>query len=477
LVLGAAAVLLAMGSPAGGRQEDPAIPGRAIVRIREGVPIGDAIAELEALFAHIPVTFSVADSALADRDIYLLSYEPASAGDLIEFDLEAIGDPNPSDTMEWAELLYEGHAPEPHTGSVWFRSVGGVDFYAEQYAAETLGLPQAQEHSTGQGMVVAVLDTGIDASHPLLAGSIAPGGFNFIEDNDNTDDAGAGIAVGHGTFVSGLIHLVAPDAGLLPIVVLDGDGVGDGWLFAKGMFYAIDQGVEVMNLSLGSTYDSKAVLDALNEANKLGMVVVAAAGNQNPPPDPDLLREYPAAWTQALGVAAVDDADVKADFSNYDDNLFISAPGTSAEQEGAPDGYDPTRTIYSSVPGGDYGIWEGTSLSTAFVSGAAALVRARHPEWPADEPTHNLMAAALACPAVAISGEGLGAGRVDAAAAVLWRPGDLDLDGVVGILDLLELLAAWGPCDEENDRRCCADLDGSRHVGIRDLLLLLGSWG
>lgn len=448
---------------------DPAVPGRAIVRVQPGVSIGTVIGELAAQLPGI--TLTVDDPSLSDRGIYLLAYEPAVPADQIEPAFAALEDDPDNATSLWGELLYEGSDPEGRTGSVWFFTVGGSTAYAQQYATSTLALPAAARHSTGAGAVVAVLDTGMDASHPMLAANVLPGGFNFLTDDDDTSDAN-----GHGTFVAGLIRLVAPDVGLLPVTVLDADGKGDAWALARGLFYAIDQGVEVINLSLGSTYKSSAVEDAMAEAESLGIVVVAAGGNQNAGEEGE---EFPAAGSDGFGVAAVDDADVKAAFSNYNDKFFISAPGTSAPQPGEPDGYDPDRTIYSALPGGAYGIWEGTSFATAFVSGAAALARDQLFAAPDTVATYDAVQARLAASAVDISAANpgfdglLGVGRLDVGGAALMGAGDLNADGQIGVVDLLAMLGAWGPCAPGP---CPGDLDGDGAVGVVDLLIILGNW-
>lgn len=451
--------------------QDPPVPGRAVLRVEPGVSIDAVIDDLEAQLGG--VTFAVEDDALAGRNLYLLSFEPAEPLAPVEMVLQQIEDDPDNDLAVWGEVLYEGHDPEGNTGSLWFFTASGVDFYPDQYAGTALGLPAAHPRSTGQGVVVAVVDSGLDTAHPLFGGLIAPGGYDFVADSAQITDP-----YGHGTFVAGLIHLVAPDAKLLPVAVLDEQGAGDGWIFAKGMFHAIDRGVEVINLSLGSTYNSEAIADALEEARSLGIVVVAAGGNQDAGEE---LEQFPAVRTHCFGVAAIDDQDVKADFSNYNRDFLISAPGNSVAAEGQPDGFDPDRTIYSSLPGNDYGIWEGTSMSTAFVSGAAALIRAQHPEWPAAESTHALIEDALASTAVDITAQNpgfeglLGAGRLDAAAATLLAPpapalGDIDNDGTVGIADFLIVLGSWGLVHSS------ADLDGDGSVGLGDFLIVLGNW-
>ncbi|MHC5008538.1 MAG: S8 family serine peptidase [Planctomycetota bacterium] len=473
----ALAVLGIASGPVAGQVPDPLVSGRAIVRLLDGVAIGDFIAQFEADHAAMNLGLAASDTIAAHR-MHLLAFD---AGGLTEQQLDQLeidfqsGYPT---YLVWGELLYEAHDPEGNTGSLWFHSVEGSVSFGNQYAAGTLGLDAAHAQASGLGTLVAVLDTGIDTSHPLLAGNIAPGGFNFIAGNDDVVD----LVNGHGTFVAGLVHLVAPDAQLLPVVVLDSDGIGDAWLLTKGLFHAIDAGAEVINLSLGSTYNSEAVGDAMETAKMTGITVVSAGGNWGL--GGDVWEEFPAAFSNGLGVASVDDLDVKAAFSNYNSKFAISAPGTSIPQGGTPDGFDPDRTIYSTLPAdlGPYGIWEGTSFSTAFVSGAAALLRAQHPEWPQDETTERRVQRILEVTAVNIdsipanapySGE-LGAGRLDAAAALALGAGDLDLDGVVGIVDFLTMLAAWGPCPIDDD--CLADLDGDGTVGVTDFLFLLSNW-
>jgi subtilisin family serine protease len=471
----ALAALAATIAPAAGQVPDPLVSGRAIVRLLDGVAIGDFITQFEADHAALNLGLAANDTIAAHR-MHLLTFDAAGLTeqqlDQLEIDFQS-GYPT---YLVWGELLYEAHDPESNTGSLWFHSVEGSVSFGSQYAAGTLGLDAAHAQASGQGTVVAVLDTGIDTSHPLLAGNIAPGGFNFVAGNDDVVD----LVNGHGTFVAGLVHLVAPDAQLLPVVVLDSNGIGDAWLLTKGLFHAIDAGAEVINLSLGSTYNSEAVGDAIEAAKLVGITVVAAGGNWGLG-EADR-EEFPAASSNGLGVASVDDLDVKAAFSNYNSKFVISAPGTSAPQQGAPDGFDPDRTVYSALPTGTYGIWEGTSFSTAFVSGAAALLRAQHPEWPQDETTERRVQRILEVTAADIdsipanapyAGE-LGAGRLEAGAALALGAGDLNLDGVVGIVDFLTMLAAWGPCPVDDD--CLADLDGDGVVGVLDFLILLANW-
>ncbi len=206
-------------------------------------------------------------------------------------------------------------------------------------------------------------------------------------------------------------------------------------------------------------------------------MTVSAAGNFGTD-----VPQFPAVESPVLGVAAVDEQDIKASFSSYNHDLTIAAPGANTN----PDQPDPQHSIIGALPGGSYAMSEGTSFSTAMVSGGAALIRAQHPEWPTDNVPDSEISdqieEILEATIVNIddlnagfAGQ-LGAGRMDLAAAVALGPpialtlGDLDGDGTVGILDFLALLADWSMTHSS------ADLDGDGTVGILDFLILLGNW-
>jgi subtilisin family serine protease len=484
---------------------DPLVHGYAFVRMDAGVPVQQI---LDLINAHYPgINAHVADS-ISNVETFLIEFNAPTP---VTLEARLKGEYKNPGPIKWGDLVYEGQAPEGKTGSTWVGQVVFDTSYTDQYLVPMIGADQAAAKSTGANVVVAVLDTGIDASHPELASSIAPGGFNFIANSDNTSDVGDGIdtdgdkltdeMTGHGTYVAGLIHLVAPDAKLLPVVVLNSDGIGDGWSFLKGIRYAMDHGVEVMNLSLATTYDSEGMYEALEEARQLGIIVVAAAGNisgnQN-------LREYPATMDPVIelfpndewlvfGVAAVDHDDVKASFSKYNRRLFMSAPGDSSiSAQGDP---TLTESIVSTLPGGEYRVWEGTSMATPLVSGAAALMRSQHPEWPANLQTFKnvrdrFMNTAIDlceinpcyCPPPNCSGVSqdedeplLGVGRIDIAAAVELGPtapqaGDLNGDGVVAVDDLLKVISDWG------QTHTSADITGNGIVDVDDLLFVINNW-
>jgi membrane-anchored mycosin MYCP len=218
----------------------------------------------------------------------------------------------------------------------------------------------------GGGVVVAVIDTGVDAAAPQLAGRVLAGADVLRGGRGDSDCAG------HGTFVAGIIaaapatgagfHGLAPDARILPVRQstdgLDGTALG----LAAGIRWAVDAGAAVINVSAAAFYPSAALKAAVDYAAGKDVLVVAAASNEARNGDP---RAYPAAYPSVVAVAAVDYRGVRADFSATGDHLSVAAPG---------------QDVVSIGPGGagDY-LGSGTSYATAFVTAVAALVRAGHP--------------------------------------------------------------------------------------------------
>jgi len=483
---------------AGQPTSDGILTGEAIVRVRPEATIEQFLAAFNQTW---PGT-TVLDSIPAQK-IYRLQLPPEAVGgeiDVVEPQLaQFINEgkrPVAGKPLAWAELNWTGEAPEGRTGSVVVTAIDGGQSYDAQYPINVLGLSSAHGSSTGLGTVVAVLDTGVDASHPMLAGRVlTQQGYNFVTKSAVTNDAGDSIdndgdgltdeMAGHGTFVAGLVLLVAPDAKILPVAVLDTDGVGDSFEIAEGIYFAVERGVEVINLSLGSTYKSAAIEDAVEYAKSFGIPVVSAGGNQNSGQE---FEEFPASASNGFGIAAVDQNDIRAPFSNYNDNFLLSAPGTSALTGSNPGDYVPGESIVSTLPNGNFGAWEGTSFAVPLVSGTVALIRAQHPEWMIAgggpitlEGIYDSIELRLINSSVNIDSlnpqyaEELGAGRLATDAAVALGPvapvlGDLNANGVVDQLDLDIFNTQWGLVHS------AADFDGSGHVDVPDLRILLSNW-
>lgn len=208
----------------------------------------------------------------------------------------------------------------------------------------------------GKGVRVAVIDTGVDGSHPELAGKVAAG-FNATDGSVNAMDD-----MGHGTHVSGTIAGntvgVAPEATIVPVKFLNAQGEGTLEDAIKAIDWASKQNVQIMSASWGGSDDSQALADVVKAAVDQGIVFVAAAGNDGA--DNDKVKSFPSNYPGVVAVAASDQSDALASFSNYGlKSVLLAAPGVS---------------IYSSLPGGKYDSWDGTSMATPHVSGALALL-------------------------------------------------------------------------------------------------------
>ncbi|MFN8454149.1 MAG: S8 family serine peptidase [Anaerolineae bacterium] len=288
--------------------------------------------------------------------IYLLQ---APAGQ----DAKAITDAMEGDArLLFAEPNFINQAPEANPRSRG--PFGGPDAtpYPQQYAIQLLNLAQAQQINRGAGTIVAVIDTGVQLDHPALAGSLIPG-YDFVDDDTTPDDPFNGPVDsdvgGHGTHVAGVIHLVAPEAQIMPVRVLDVHGDGNIFTLAEAIIYAAEHGANIINLSLGMPEKSNLLEEVTREATRHGLTVVGAAGNLNIEQ-----IQYPAGAQCVLTITSIGPEGKKSGFANFGSWIDFAAPG---------DG------IYSTLPASSYGVWSGTSMATPFVAGQAALLHSLSP--------------------------------------------------------------------------------------------------
>lgn len=286
----------------------------------------------------------------------------------------------------------------------------------QQWALDVLGADEAWQVTRGRGAVVAVIDTGVDLQHPDLRSRLARDADGEVVGLDLVDGDGAPQDEhGHGTLVAGIIAAsagngegiagVAPEATILPIRVLDAEGSGRREDVGQAIRWAVDRGADVINLSLESApggLGSGVPLEAIQHAWDRGVVVVAASGNTEGAEPP-----YPAE-TPVLLVGAVDEADQAAPFAQVGRPDGVVAPGVGIV------------STWCRPPGGDacdgtpsYGMADGTSFAAPHVAGVAALLVAQGLD-------HEQVVERIRSTAVDLDDRhGAGAGRVDAAAAVV----------------------------------------------------------
>lgn len=287
--------------------------------------------------------------------------------------------------------------------------------WAQQWAPRRIDASEAWELTTGSAqVVVAVVDSGIDLTHPEFAGRLLPG-FDYVQGDSQPQDE-----YGHGTHVSGIIAAGGDNqtgvAGLgwqvriLPLRVLDRAGVGAASSVASAISNAANQHAAVVNLSLALSGPNETVLNAILFARGNGVVVVASSGNDTLPGQAPAPVRYPARYAEVIAVAASTHWEDWATYSNGGPEVDFAAPGGEV--------YDQ---ILSTGLGGGTAQLYGTSMAAAYVSGVVALLRSQTPGLTQSEIEQALRATADKVGSYPYSGgrnDRLGYGRVQAAAAV-----------------------------------------------------------
>jgi subtilisin family serine protease len=304
--------------------------------------------------------------------------------------------------------------------------------YLQQTAVSAVRLSDAQQATsmTGQGVVVAIIDTGVDTNHPALKSVLLPG-FNFVNNSSDAselsdlDPATAAslsqststvlegdsvvvmnpwtaamlsqststvlegnvpYAFGHGTMTAGLVHLIAPEAKIMPLKAFAADGSSDLFNILQAIYYAADHGANVISMSFEISQSSPGLQNAIQYALAKNVTVVAASGN-----DGEQIMVYPAGYNSVVGVGSTGANDSKSTFTNFGTNsTFVGAPG---------------EAVITSYPGGNYAAGWGTSFSTPLVAGEAALILQAKPGYhPGD--VANAISRAIQVPQ-------MGHGRID----------------------------------------------------------------
>jgi subtilisin family serine protease len=263
--------------------------------------------------------------------------------------------------------------------------------YAAQPAGQIIRLTDAQKGFGVSGTgIVAVIDTGVDVNHPVLVPVLLPG-YDFTRNQPGASEwldmpqsqtgtqsgTGAvqqssaaileqssaailegqpGAAFGHGTMTTGMVHLAAPTAKILPLKAFTSDGTGYLSNIIAALYYATQHNANIVNMSFDLSTPSAALSQAVSYANHANVVLVAAAGNES-----TSARVYPASMNgYVMGIASTTDWDARSSFSNYGSaDVWIAAPG---------------EYVISTFPGGTYAAASGTSFSSPLVAGTAALL-------------------------------------------------------------------------------------------------------
>jgi subtilisin family serine protease len=336
--------------------------------------------------------------------------------------------------------------------------------YYEQGAIYEIGLDSAQLLATGAGVTVAVIDNGIVRDHPLIAASDVSTGYDFI-DNDGDPSEAPGLMYGHGTFVTGIVLVTAPQCRILPLRAFNGEGQGQLFNIMRAIIYAKNNGAHIINMSFSAGQTSPLLNSALNFGGSNQPLMVASVGN-----DSAEVVVYPAAHPNVMAVSAVNADEYLATFSNYGSYVELCAPGVD---------------VYSALPAAEsgWGTWSGTSFAAPFVAGVAALSMHHTPNRPVPGVRQLLTDAAredLAWGSIVPPDIRYGWGLVDA-----WETlaslsvGDLDGSGQRDSTDL-QLLIAFLSNGEDGDQGSAdlptgmlsprlADVDCDGKVTIQDL--------
>ncbi|MAJ45972.1 MAG: hypothetical protein CBC35_01570 [Planctomycetes bacterium TMED75] len=471
--------------------EDLLVGGSYLVQANGQAGIDDLIVAIEEL---TPEGSEVAATELIPGSfIYHITYLEVDSfiGDQVGERIELLTN---GTTLNWSESDYlfgYDEDSEGQSGSLWVSGLGlSSANFLNQYAFNQLELKSAHQRSQGEGVLIAVIDTMPDTRHPGLKPLLKtidlvnmgsdPGdqltGNRLDDDGDGHIDE----ALGHGTFVTGLIQATAPKAGVMAIAVLNDDGIGSAANLALGIMLAIENGAHIISLSLGSETESLAVSSVLEYAAESGVTVFAAVGNTG-----TWGCLFPARHPKVVSVGANDHAMQLSPVSSYHAEMNMVAPGSSVI---IYNGVDDERMVVGPTVGEQYVAGTGTSFSTAFAAGTGALIRAQltdlesnqmnlgelgtkirkrmtqgpnHVEFPNESGQTRAVLEAL---------------QATDYADPVPQDSDVNGDGVADGADLAMVLGRWGGLFSSGELHR-EDIERDGIVDGQDLARLLGGWG
>ena len=373
----------------------------------------NGVQEMEQLLPNAKVTGSPRrakafnGATIVERDLTQL-YKVTLKEEKVQNTMQLVEQLKTLDEVEFAEPNYKVYLTDAKIAS----SFSGNPYVTQQWYLDNYGVKQLWNKPivNPKRPVIAILDTGVDMTHPDIAPNLwtntaeAEGetnydndgngfkgdvhGWDFINNTPNVRDFNM-----HGTHVAGIaaaanngIGIIGanPMALIMPISVMQSDGTGDVATIIKGIDYAVKMGADVLNLSLGTYANSRAMRQALERAYQKA-VIVAAAGNNGrcintshyPIPCKLVGPSFPAAYSFVLGVQATTSTGALASFSNYDDDGNTFSSVTTLQD---PDGFNyelkaPGTDMLSTIPGGRYKVLQGTSMASPLVAGAISALK------------------------------------------------------------------------------------------------------
>ncbi len=321
-----------------------------VIDFKDNLPAGEIDRQLQALASE-----------------YKLAPRLNSQFSQVEHTYTVTGDRSLLDKLRGSSLSKDVEAIEPNY--IYQATFAPNDpQYTKQWHLHSINAERAWEENRGKGITVAVIDTGV-SKVPDLAQTEFVAGYDFVNDKVAADDDN-----GHGTHVAGTVAQstnnnygvagIAYEAKIMPLKVLAASGGGTISDIAEAIRFAADNKADIINMSLGGGGESQVMKDAIDYAYSKGVVIIAAAGNEN-----SNSASYPARYAHVMGVAATDAQGEKAEFSNYGAGVDIAAPGGGHGSKIWQETIDPdTNTPIISG-------FQGTSMAAPHVAGVAALIK------------------------------------------------------------------------------------------------------